>query len=397
MSESLPTEASSPASSTPEPAPPAPAEAPTTETPATNTPPTSPQSDATASEPPPIPAAPPAPERHTFVFHGREAEYFRIWIVNTLLTLLTFGVFAAWAKVRKRRYFRGNTELMGHRFDYRADPRRLLIGNIVVASLFAAYAFVGQVYPFAALGALAVGIVLLPWIVVRSLAFNAHNTTYRGMRFFFYQPAIGAAALYFGQFFLVLITFGLLYPGWLRKQRMFVINHHRLGDAFFNLEAPVGQFYIAHLVAGAILIPAALLGGMITAGIAATNRGHVATPAQLAPFFVIYGLAFFIAKQIVFARLFNHTWNHTRLDQHRFRADLETDAWLKLQLLNLVAVVGTAGLLYPWAQIRAARHALSHLHFEPAGSLDRIERLGRNTGSAFGETATEFAGLDFGL
>lgn len=397
MSESLPPEASSPAPATPEPTPRPPAEAALTESPAANTPPTSPQSDPMIGEPPPIPAAQPAPERHTFVFHGNEAEYFRIWIVNTLLTLLTFGVFAAWAKVRKRRYFRGNTELMGFRFDYRADPWRLLIGNIVVASLFATYAFVGQVYPFAALGALGVGIILLPWIVVRSLAFNAHNTTYRGMRFFFHQPAVGAAVLYFGQFFLVLITFGLLYPGWLRKQRMFVIGNHRLGDAFFNLEAPVGQFYLAHLLAAAILIPTALLAGIITTGIAVANRGHVATPAQLVPFFLLYGLAFFIAKQVVFARLFNHTWNHTRLDQHRFRANLETGAWLKLQLLNLVAVVGTAGLLYPWAQIRAARHALSHLHFEPAGSLDRIERLGRDAGSAFGETATEFAGLDFGL
>lgn len=336
-------------------------------------------------------------ESHTFVFHGKEAEYFRIWIVNTLLTLLTLGFFAAWAKVRKRRYLRGNTELMGHRFDYRADPWRLLIGNIVVASLFAAYGFIGQVYPFVALGAFAVGIILLPWIVVRSLAFNAHNTTYRGLRFFFHQPAVAAAALYFGHFFLVILTLGILYPSWLRKQRTFVIENHRLGDAFFRFEAPVGPFYSAYLMAGAILIPAALFAGLITAGIVSVNHGHALSLAQRAPAFLIYGLAFFIAKQVIFARLFNHTWNHTRLDKHRFRADLETDAWLKLQLTNLLAVVGTAGLLYPWAQIRAARHALSHLHFEPAGPLDRIERLGRDTGSALGETATEFVGLDFGL
>ena len=35
-----------------------------------------------------------------FEFTGDGAEYFRIWIVNTLLTLLTGGVFFAWAKVR---------------------------------------------------------------------------------------------------------------------------------------------------------------------------------------------------------------------------------------------------------------------------------------------------------
>ena len=40
--------------------------------------------------------------REYFRFHGNGAEYFRIWIVNFLLTLLTLGVYSAWAKVRKK-------------------------------------------------------------------------------------------------------------------------------------------------------------------------------------------------------------------------------------------------------------------------------------------------------
>ncbi|MES1194436.1 MAG: DUF898 family protein, partial [Opitutus sp.] len=151
----------------------------------------------TPAEPAAPPVLPPAPApvppfagmeqprpAHGFVFHGEAREYFRIWIVNTLLTLLTFGLYSAWAKVRKRRYLRGNTELMGHRFDYRANPPRILAGNILVALMFLAYMVVGEVYPVVRFGALLVGLILLPWVVVRSLAFNAHNTTYRGMRFY---------------------------------------------------------------------------------------------------------------------------------------------------------------------------------------------------------------------
>ncbi len=37
-------------------------------------------------------------------FHASAREYFRIWIVNLCLTLLTFGIFSAWAKVRKKRF-----------------------------------------------------------------------------------------------------------------------------------------------------------------------------------------------------------------------------------------------------------------------------------------------------
>jgi hypothetical protein len=42
-------------------------------------------------------------------FTGSGSEYFRIWIVNLLLTLVTFGIYYPWAKVRRLRYFYGNT------------------------------------------------------------------------------------------------------------------------------------------------------------------------------------------------------------------------------------------------------------------------------------------------
>jgi len=53
--------------------------------------------------PPPATAAA-APHVAAPTFTGRGSEYFRIWVVNVLLTLVTFGVYSAWAKVRKARY-----------------------------------------------------------------------------------------------------------------------------------------------------------------------------------------------------------------------------------------------------------------------------------------------------
>jgi hypothetical protein len=62
------------------------------------------------------------PEIYRFEFRGKAGEYFRIWIVNVVLSILTLGIFSAWAKVRARRYFYGNTYLNGSSFDYHADP-----------------------------------------------------------------------------------------------------------------------------------------------------------------------------------------------------------------------------------------------------------------------------------
>jgi uncharacterized membrane protein YjgN (DUF898 family) len=59
---------------------------------------------------------------YRFQFRGTGREFFRIWIVNFALTLITVGIYSAWAKVRTRRYFYGNTALAGHTFDYHASP-----------------------------------------------------------------------------------------------------------------------------------------------------------------------------------------------------------------------------------------------------------------------------------
>jgi uncharacterized membrane protein YjgN (DUF898 family) len=64
----------------------------------------------------------------TFVFTGRGGEYFRIWVVNLLLTVLTLGIYSAWAKVRRAKYFWQNTRLEEHVFDYHGVPLAILRG-----------------------------------------------------------------------------------------------------------------------------------------------------------------------------------------------------------------------------------------------------------------------------
>ena len=71
-------------------------------------------------------------------FTGSGWEYFRIWVTNTALTLLTLGVFSAWATVRTRRYLYGNTWLGDSAFNYTARPWTILIGRIIVVGLLIA-------------------------------------------------------------------------------------------------------------------------------------------------------------------------------------------------------------------------------------------------------------------
>lgn len=344
--------------------------------------------------PPPL-LTPPPPS--PFIFHGSAREYFRVWIVNTLLSLLTCGVFIAWAKVRKRRYLRGNTELLGHRFHYTANPRRILVGNVIVVVLFLAYALFGSVYPWVRITALVIGVLLLPWIVVRSLAFNAHHTVYRGLRFHFHPSLSAAVLLYLFKPLLIPLTLGFYYPAWARDKQEFFIARHRLGTGYFRTTLRNGPFYRAYLIAGAVLFVWFGGVGATFTWFAVSHRGHAPSTAQMVPFLVLNAAAFYLAKHFIFAQLFNVTWNASHLDDARFHAHLRTGRWLSLQITNLLAIIGSAGLLYPWAVIRSTRYALSCLTFTPDEEFEKISRMGEHDGSAVGDTAAEFVGLDFGL
>src|SRR5688500_12575108 len=118
----------------------------------------------------PLAAAPGQPE--PIVFTGEWTEYFKIWIVNVLLTIVTLGFYAAWAKVRKRRYFYANTRLFGHTFEYLADPVKILYGNLIVAGVFLINALLGAISPLLQLPFLLFFVIAVPWFIVRAFSFN---------------------------------------------------------------------------------------------------------------------------------------------------------------------------------------------------------------------------------
>ena len=84
------------------------------------------------------------PQREAITFSATGSEYFRIWIVNLLLSIVTLGIYSAWAKVRRNRYFYSSTHLAGSSFEYHGNPIAILKGRIVAAVVVGAYALAGK-------------------------------------------------------------------------------------------------------------------------------------------------------------------------------------------------------------------------------------------------------------
>src|SRR6476620_11445195 len=88
----------------------------------------------------------PAPPReYQLSFSGTASEYFRIWIVNLALSIATLGIYSAWAKVRRKRYFYSQTSLDGEPFEYTGQPVAILKGR-VLAVIVAAAAYAASHY-----------------------------------------------------------------------------------------------------------------------------------------------------------------------------------------------------------------------------------------------------------
>ncbi len=72
---------------------------------------------------------------NAFSFKGRPIEYFGLWLINTILRGLTFGLYYPWAKTNLRKFMYSNTEFEGTRFTYSGTGLELLIGFLKAIAL----------------------------------------------------------------------------------------------------------------------------------------------------------------------------------------------------------------------------------------------------------------------
>ena len=125
-------------------------------------------------------------------FTGSGSEYFRIWIVNLLLMLVTLSLYYPWAKARRLRYFLGNTLVDGQPLDFHGKPIKMLRGYLLVGVLLVMYSVAGKFSPMAGLVAFLVVAAIWPALLKSSMQFRLANTSWRGLRFRFNGTVGGA-------------------------------------------------------------------------------------------------------------------------------------------------------------------------------------------------------------
>ncbi len=327
-------------------------------------------------------------------FTGSAGEYFRIWIVNLFFTLVTFGIYSAWAKVRKRRYFYGCTRLDGATFDYFASPKAVLKGRIIAVIVLLAYAFLGEVFPTSRFVFWGVALVALPWLAVRAYQFNARNSGWRGLRFGFDGTTAQAWRQWAAMIGLTVVTLGFALPWAIARMKRFVLSHHLFGKTPITCEMKGGPLFAIYLLAG-LIVAAIAVPCMLVAGVAiAFGSGSVPEEYQFALFLLpvipLYA-GYVVGYAYSEANSANLVWNNTYAPGMRFKSELSAWKLTKLYLGNILAVAFTAGLAIPWAAIRTLRYRLECFSIVMEGeqvheanpALPRVGAAGQEIGDMF--------------
>ena len=359
-------------------------------------------------------------------FKGQAGEYFGIWIVNLLLTVITIGIYGAWAKVRTKKYFSSNTEIDGHSFGYHATGWQILKGRILVALV--SLVFVLGVVFTSAVGELASGIYVifvfilailaLPWIVNNALKFSARMTTYRNIRLNWRGTYGQTLFIYYITPLLSIVSFGLLIPLVTKYYFNYYAKGHYYGTSGFRTEASTNDFFRGAIRSG--LLPSLVLFYLLIIYLVVSywnswGSFRYITAEKIAGeiTFALGSLVFLLPVLIistVFTNLIFRIMSRNILlnslalankeDKEisvKFGSDLNPFRYLWIIISNSFVAVITLGLMIPWTQIRFYRYLCFSTKTEITGDMDKFLDSEKSRLSAFGEEYAEMEGIEAGI
>ena len=385
--------------------------------------------------------APPVPKVgkanfEPFEFRGKAGEFFKIWIVNIALTLLTFGIYSAWAKVRTNRYLYGNTYLNNSNFEFNADPKRILIGRIIIVLFYGGFLLFGNYLNMykVATGIFVAFLLLLPWLIRQAISFRLKSASYRNIPFKFHakarsfyllsvigivtiialptlivfaskmSPEIAGIVGFVGYILLFVVIIPILY----RRYKALVVNNSSYANAKFYFNATKRDAVKVFMKMGFLTFAVSLIFGAITlaiTGMGSTLLSYIPATITQHPMFkyavTIFGMILYLFftglyKGISDGYLSNFVRNHTSLEGSKFKGEIDPTTLGIISATNALMLIFSLGLLYPYTKLRYLKYKIENSYFA-CDDYDKFISQGYDSTNPIGEEAMDFFDIDIGV
>lgn len=388
-------------------------------------------------------------------FSGSGGEYFRVWIVNVLLGILTLGFYTPFARRRTALYFYGHTLVAGSPLEFTAPKRKMFVGFVLVVALSVAFKLAAETGQDAAVSLFMLGgAALAPYFWGSAMRFRMSSTRWRGVRPQFIASWGEVYKASWPVFAIALIWMGISFAGgmlaerpaagalplpkgkgsvlqaiplavWLLVAGGFVatilciirleFNYKSLqvsraqigvqagrwkpvyGDFVWIWLATLGVFLGCIVLVGGAM--ALLLSGSAFVLKAMGERDSVMKILLVGAMVLVFALIVFFssapARAYREARMFQLVWSNVGVSHiARFKCKLKARRYVMLRLKNMLLSLLTLGLYRPFARVSEYRMKAESVTLHVKGGLDQlVGQLTRQQGG-LGDAVADAVGLD---
>ena len=252
---------------------------------------------------------------HRLIYDGKESQLYKIWLLNLLLQIVTFGIYAFWGRTRIRRYLASSFSLFGDRFQYTGTGKELFTGFLkalpIILALYTPIIALGEKYPVA--NFLLIVVIYFYFIgTYTAMRYKLSRIKWRGIRGGLDGSPIHYANLKIICWLVNVLTLGLATPYCDIKVEGYKMNNTLLGTARAEFKGK----------------PLALMGVNF---------------ATLSLFIPTLSFSRFWYK----AALMNHIYDNTAIGGLRFKGSITGGKLLGLYLGNLLLFFLSFGLATP--------------------------------------------------
>ncbi|UAY51966.1 YjgN family protein [Ferruginibacter albus] len=322
---------------------------------------------------------------YSLSFHGKGVELFKIQIVNLILCIVTLGFYYPWARAKTLHYLYSQSMFEDQPFIFTGTGKEMFKGFIraiiIVALLYGIVFSTIYFQPYArivlVLIAYAGFFCVIPLALHGTYKYRMSKTLWQGIRFGYLGDFKKLFGIFIGGFFLTFLTCGIYWPWFSMRIRKYIVENIRMGNAAFKYDGTGNGYFIIVLKMGVVVfISYFIFISLLIPIIMHSMRGGDLRGLKNLGWFYLCFLPVAIYYPFYKKQQFDYFVNHLSLVSNdtsvQFRSTATNIGYIKLLIGNLLIVIFSLGLGYPWTITRMLNFGASNIEIAGNISFDSL-------------------------